>query len=70
MAHQRKSDRIAFLPSRRARQYLDALVKRLTDERGLFVRVTLREAFDLMVDYAQAGEALRQAELKRVRGQK
>ena len=57
----RKSNRLAFTPSHRGRQYLDGLVKRLTDERGLFVRVTLREAFDCMVDYAVAGEAAMKA---------
>ena len=44
------------MPTRKGREYLDGLIKRLTDERGLFVRVTLREAFDVMVDYAERGE--------------
>jgi hypothetical protein len=49
--------RLAFTPSPQAREYFNGLVKRLTRERDIDVRVTQREAFDRMVYLAQKGEA-------------
>ena len=48
--------RLAFTPSIKSREYFDDLVKRLTEERGLEVRVTQREAFDRMAYYAREGQ--------------
>lgn len=48
--------RIAFMPSAPARAYFEELVRRLTRERGLGVRVTQREAFDALVELAKIGE--------------
>ena len=53
--------RLAFLPTRKGREYFEQLGKRLTEERGLEVHVTQREAFDRMVEYAREGEAVLKA---------
>jgi len=53
--------RLAFQPTPKSRQYFEQLGKRLTEERGLEVHVTQREAFDRMVDYAREGEAVLRA---------
>jgi hypothetical protein len=50
-------NRLAFNPSPQAREYFDGLVKRMTEKRGLGVRVTQREAFDYMARCAREGEA-------------
>ena len=50
--------RLAFMPTPKGREYFVELGKRLTEERGLEVHVTQREAFDRMVDYAREGEAV------------
>ena len=55
----RKRARISFVASVEARAYFDTLVVRLTRASALGTRVTYREAFDRMVDYARAGEAQR-----------
>jgi hypothetical protein len=48
--------RLAFLPTPASREYFEDLIRRLTWERGLGIRVTQREAFDQMVQYARVGE--------------
>lgn len=48
--------RLAFTPSTRSRAYFEALVKRLTAERNIDVRVTYREAFDYLVNMARKAE--------------
>lgn len=59
--------RLAFTPSRRAREYFDRLVDRLTAERGLDIQVTQREAFERLVEYAERGEKVAQEELRILR---
>ena len=53
----RKHLRLAFTPSTTGREYFDDLVKRLTAESRLGVRVTQRQAFERMVYFARQGEA-------------
>lgn len=52
----KKAARIAFIPTEDSRRYFEALVKRLSDQNHLGVRVTKREAFDHMVRLAIEGE--------------
>ena len=53
--------RLVFLPTPTGREYFEQLGRRLTEERGLEVHVTMREAFDRMVEYAREGEAVLKA---------
>jgi hypothetical protein len=64
----RKRLRLAFTPTPASREYFDDLRQRLTEERGLGIRVTQREVFDKMVEYARVGEyPKREALLKLVK---
>ena len=49
--------RLAFTPTRISRAYFYGLCDRLTEDRGLDVKVTQREAFEKMADYAEKYEA-------------
>lgn len=51
--------RIAFIPTVKSKKYFDALIERLTEESELGVRVTMREAFDYMVERAIEREQIK-----------
>ena len=57
MARARKIGRIAFTPSKGAREFFDQLCDRLEREHALGVRATQREAFDVMVALARGPAA-------------
>jgi hypothetical protein len=58
--------RLSFLPTKKSREYFDDLVERLTQERGLDVRITQREAFEYMCEYAREAEHPKRQELARL----
>jgi hypothetical protein len=62
--------RLSFVPTRASREYFDELVRRLSEERDIDARVTQREAFEKMVEYARAGEHPRRANLLRMMEQR
>lgn len=57
----KENTRLTFLPSVSSGQYFDDLCRRLTEQSRLGIRVTQRQAFDRMVEFAKIGEEVMKA---------